>query len=213
MVADTVRTWAKGWAVSRRCPAPVAKPWGLYIEVVGSAREVGRHLLPEVDVSLVRAAALSVTEPRTWLKMPAEPERIEPWLPAGWAVVWEGTGHLMVTDLAPSEQPPPAGYTAEVEVVGDVIVVRARDAAGERAAQGQIALVGEAAIADQVVTDEAHRRRGLGHFVMRTLASQALERGAHLGVLGATDDGRALYETLGWKKHATLAECAYRAQG
>ena len=61
------------------------------------------------------------------------------------------------------------------------------------------------------MTAEAHRRRGLGAFVMRTLADRALEQGAVLGVLGATDAGRALYETLGWKKHTTLAECIYRA--
>jgi predicted GNAT family acetyltransferase len=61
-----------------------------------------------------------------------------------------------------------------------------------------------------VVTEEAHRRRGLGGLVMRTLADRALEEGAALGVLGAIDAGRALYETLGWKKHATLAECVYR---
>ncbi|MFI5664353.1 hypothetical protein [Streptomyces sp. NPDC051684] len=45
---------------------------------------------------------------------------------------------------------------------------------------------------------------------MRTLADQAAARGAHIGVLGATDTGRALYETLGWKKHSTIAECIYR---
>ncbi|MDC7340105.1 GNAT family N-acetyltransferase [Streptomyces lydicus] len=63
---------------------------------------------------------------------------------------------------------------------------------------------------DRVRTDEAHRRRGLGDFVMRTLVDSAVADGAVLGVLGATAAGRALYETLGWKKHATLAECVYR---
>ncbi|WP_406485564.1 GNAT family N-acetyltransferase [Streptomyces sp. NBC_01563] len=59
-------------------------------------------------------------------------------------------------------------------------------------------------------TEGAHRRRGLGRFVMCVLADHALEQGASQGVLGATGAGRALYETLGWKKHATLAECVYR---
>ncbi|MFF8614331.1 GNAT family N-acetyltransferase [Streptomyces sp. NPDC015350] len=88
--------------------------------------------------------------------------------------------------------------------------VRVLDGAGATAAQGQMAFLGEEVVVDRVVTDGAHRRRGLGGFVMRTLADHALEAGAVLGILGATAAGRALYETLGWKKHATLAECVYR---
>ncbi|WP_342354209.1 GNAT family N-acetyltransferase [Streptomyces inhibens] len=104
----------------------------------------------------------------------------------------------------------PEGYTTTVEAIGAVVHVRVRDATGEQAAAGQLAVLGEAAVVDRVVTAETHRRRGLGHFVMRTLAERAAAQGAVLGVLGATDAGRALYETLGWKKHATLAECIYR---
>ncbi|MEU4930689.1 GNAT family N-acetyltransferase [Streptomyces yokosukanensis] len=125
--------------------------------MAGNADEVGRHVLSEAEELLVRGAAASVCVPRTWMKMPAEPEEIESWL-----------------------------------------------------SQGQMASLGEAVVVDRVMTEEAHRRRGLGDFVMRALADHALEAGAVLGVLGATDAGRALYETLGWKKHATLAECVYR---
>lgn len=208
MVADLVRTWAAGWAVSRRTPPPVKKPWGFSIEVVGNPDEVGRHVLPEAEESLVRSAAASVSVPRTWMKMPAEPEEIESWLPQGW--VMEESGHLMAVDLMATDPVAPAGYTVTVETVGAVTYARVLDAAGEQAAQGQMASLGEAVVVDRVVTEEAHRRRGLGSFVMRTLADRALETGAVLGVLGATDAGHALYGALGWKKHTTLAECSYR---
>ncbi|MFI9079617.1 GNAT family N-acetyltransferase [Streptomyces sioyaensis] len=210
MVADIVRTWVAGWAVSRRTPPPVRKPWGFYIEVADSPVEVGRHVLPEVDELLVRSAAASVSVPRTWMKMPAEPEEIEPWLSRGWVAPREETGHLMAVDLMGTNPVAPEGYTATVETVEAVTRVRVLDAAGGPAAQGQMAVLGEAAVVDRVVTEEAHRRCGLGGFVMRTLADRALDEGALLGVLGATNAGRALYETLGWKKHATLAECIYR---
>ncbi|MER5973201.1 GNAT family N-acetyltransferase [Streptomyces sp. NPDC002055] len=208
MVADTVMTWVAGWALSRRTPPPVRKPWGLYVEVAGNPDEVGRHVLPEPEESSVRSAAASVSVPRTWMKMPAEPEELESWLPRGW--VMEETGHLMAVDLMATDPVVPAGYTVTVETVGAVTCARVLDAAGEQAAQGQMASVGEAVVVDRVVTEAAHRRRGLGNFVMRTLADHALETGAVLGVLGATDAGRALYETLGWKRHAKLAECSYR---
>ncbi|MEU5241009.1 GNAT family N-acetyltransferase [Streptomyces lydicus] len=210
MVAEMVRTWVAGWAVSRRTPPPVEKPWGYYIEVADNPDEVGRHVLPETEEAWVRSAAASVSVPRTWMKMPAEPAEIEPWLPPGWVVAWEETGHLMAVDLMATHPVAPEGYTATMESVGAVTCVRVRDAAGERAAEGQLAALGEVVVVDRVRTDEAHRRRGLGDFVMRTLVDSAVADGAVLGVLGATAAGRALYETLGWKKHATLAECVYR---
>lgn len=210
MIEDTVRTWVAGWALSRQTPAPVEKPWGLFVEVPDNPGEVGRHVLPEAEESLVRAAAGAVSEPRTWLKTPAEPETIEPWMPDGWVVAREETGHLMATDLLATNPVAPEGYTVTVEVSGAVTFLRVLDATGEQAAKGQMATVGDAVVVDRVVTEEAHRRRGLGGFVMRSLADRAVSDGAVLGVLGATDAGRALYETLGWKKHATLAECIYQ---
>ncbi|SEN46553.1 Acetyltransferase (GNAT) family protein [Actinacidiphila rubida] len=210
MLAHAVRTWVAGWAVSRRTPPPVEKPWGLYVDVAGNPAEVGRHVLPETEESLVRRAAASVTAPRTWMKMPAEPGGIEAWMPPDWAVAWDRTGHLMATDLTPTAPRTPGGYAVAVDHRDGVVHVRVRDAAGRPAARGQAAIVGDAAVVDQVVTEEAHRRLGLGRVVMRTLADQAVDRGAGTGILVATDAGRALYETLGWKKHATLAECIYR---
>ncbi|MFF9346301.1 GNAT family N-acetyltransferase [Streptomyces sp. NPDC014734] len=210
MLANTVRTWVSGWAMSRRTPPPVEKPWGYYIEVADNLAEVGRHVLPETEESLVRSAAASVTVPRTWMKMPAEPVEVEPWLSQGWVVAWEETGHLMAIDLMATTPCTPEGYLVDIEYLHGVVHVRVLDEAGRTAAQGQAAITGEAAVMDRVVTAEAHRRRGLGNFVMRTLADQALARGADMGVLGATDAGHALYETLGWKKHSTIAECIYR---
>ncbi|MFD8549393.1 GNAT family N-acetyltransferase [Streptomyces sp. NPDC059649] len=208
MVADIVRTWVAGWAVSRQTSPPVKKPWGFYIEVADNPNEAGRHVLPEPEETLVRSAAASVSIPRTWMKMPAEPVEIESWLPQGWEMA--EIGHLMAVDLMATSPVAPQGYTATVETDGAVTYVRVLDTAGAQAAKGQMAALGEAVVVDRVVTEESHRRRGLGSFVMRTLADRALEESAVLGVLGATDDGRALYETLGWKRHATLAECVYR---
>ncbi|WP_058043428.1 GNAT family N-acetyltransferase [Streptomyces roseifaciens] len=209
MVSDLVRVWASGWALSRQTPRPAEHPWGVYIEV-GQAEQAGRHVIFEAHESAVRAAAGSVGVPHTWLKVPTEPEDVRPWLPGGWVVDEEETGHLMAVDLSATEPVAPEGYTESLERSGGVTFVRVHDAAGELAAKGQVALLGHEAVVDRVVTEEAHRRRGLGAFVMRTLSHHAVAGGASLGVLGATDEGRALYETLGWKAHARLAACVYR---
>ncbi|QDQ15682.1 GNAT family N-acetyltransferase [Streptomyces spectabilis] len=209
MVPELVRTWAAGWAVSRRTPPPVEQPWGIYLDV-GTAGQVGRHVLPYATEPVVRAAAASVRVPDTWLKVPGEPEEVEPWLPEGWVVDKEECGHLMSVRLRATDPAAPDGCTVSVETRDGVTFVRVRDEAGAPAAQGQMVVLGEAAVVDRVVTDEAHRRRGLGSHVMRVLADEALARGAGLGVLGATDDGHALYRTLGWKLSAPLTACVYR---
>ncbi|MEW2433412.1 GNAT family N-acetyltransferase [Streptomyces caniferus] len=209
MVPELVRIWVSGWAVSRHRPRPVEHPWGLYIEV-GKPDQVGRHVLPHADESSVRQAAAAVTVPHTWLKVPMDPDEAGYWLPQGWVVDKEEAGHLMAVDLQVTDPVVPQGYTASVETSDGVVHVRVHDAAGARAAKGQLALLGRATVIDCVTTEEAHRRRGLGDFVMRTLVDHAVAEGAELGVLGATDEGRALYETLGWKAHAPLAACIYR---
>ncbi|KOG41393.1 GNAT family N-acetyltransferase [Streptomyces decoyicus] len=210
MIPELVRTWASGWALSRNTPRPVEQPWGLYIEV-DSPGQVGRHVLSDADESSVRDAAASVTVPHTWLKVPMAPDEAEQWLPPGWVADKEESGHLMAADLRAETAPvAPEGYTATGESRDGVVYVRVYDASGECAAKGQMAVLGRAVVVDRVTTEEAHRRRGLGNFVMRILMGHAVDGGADLGVLGATDDGRALYETLGWKVHAPLAACIYR---
>ncbi|MFD9903241.1 GNAT family N-acetyltransferase [Streptomyces sp. NPDC059063] len=209
MNPELVSTWVRGWAVSRRTPAPVEHPWGHYIEV-GSADHVGRHVLPDPTEAAVRAAAASVDVPYTWLKVPTALAEVEPWLPAGWTVDKEESGYLMAVDLRAEETAAPEGYRLSVETDDGVTFARVHDATGALAARGQMALLGRATVMDKIVTEEAHRRRGLGTFVMRSLSAEARARGARVGVLGATPDGRALYETLGWTLHAPLAACVYR---
>ncbi|MGC0313032.1 GNAT family N-acetyltransferase [Kitasatospora acidiphila] len=209
MIPELVRTWVAGWAVSRRTPQPVELPWGLYLDI-GRPTQLGRHVLPEAEESAVRAAVEAVTVPHTWITVPMEPGEAAPWLPGGWVADEEESGHLMATDLRVTNPAVPEGYAASEEVWDGVMYVQVHDAGGELAAKGQMALLGEVVVVDRVVTEVAHRRRGLGNFVMRTLADRAVARGATLGVLGATDEGRALYETLGWKRYCALADCIYR---
>ncbi|MFH8492248.1 GNAT family N-acetyltransferase [Streptomyces longisporoflavus] len=87
---------------------------------------------------------------------------------------------------------------------GQVTRALIKSADGAFAARGQIAGHSRAdrVVFDQIETAPAHRRRGLGRVVMRTLANAAIEAGARTGVLGATVEGQGLYESLGWTTHA-----------
>lgn len=201
MSEELVRAWVAGWARSRGTPPPVAVPWGLRVEV-GLPDQVVRHVLPQADEARVRAMAAQVSTPHTWLRAFVPGETLAPWLSADWTPTM--SHQLMATDLRSTPTPAVDGYRLTLAADDGVIRARVLAADGSLAARGQAAPVGDHATFDQVETEVAHQRRGLGSLVMRSLANAAVEQGARFGVLGATDEGRALYESLGWKVHAPL---------
>ncbi|MEO3976119.1 GNAT family N-acetyltransferase [Streptomyces sp. CAU 1734] len=203
---ELARSWVDGWAVSRRVPKPVEMPWGLTVRVGLPAQPV-RHVLLGADAGTARELVGTVTEPATCIKGFLAPDVMEPWFPPGWEPV--DPGFLMAVDLRPSAVRPPEGYTATAESAGGVIGVRVRTAVGELAAGGRIGMTDGGCVFDQIVTEAAHQRLGLGTAVVGALTNAAIEHGASTGVLGATLQGRALYETLGWKVLAPLTGFVY----
>ncbi|MEV6965155.1 GNAT family N-acetyltransferase [Hamadaea sp. NPDC051192] len=208
---DIARLWAEGWAVSRGTPRPVDEPWGLRIEV-GQPTQLVRHVLlggdTEADAAVVRRLIGTITEPTTCIKGFLSPSEMEPWFPAGWEPL--DPCFLMAVDLRPSRVQAPEGYAVTAETAGGLTHVRVHSATGDLAAAGQLGVTGTAGVFDQIVTEPAHQRRGLGTVVMGTLTSAAVENGAATGILGATVQGRALYAALGWKVLAPLTGFVYK---
>ncbi|MGP3683372.1 GNAT family N-acetyltransferase [Streptomyces sp. IBSNAI002] len=198
---ELARSWVDGWTVSRRAPKPVDVPWGLRIQV-GRPTEAVRHVLLDADAETARGLVRSITEPATCIKAFLEPDVMEPWFSPEWEPV--DPGFLMAVDLRPAVVHAPDGYTATAETADGVVSVRILAAGGELAARGQVGLAGTACVFDQIITEPAHQRLGLGTVVMGALTNAAVEHGAGTGVLGATVQGRALYETLDWKVLAPL---------
>ena len=71
-------------------------------------------------------------------------------------------------------------------------------AAGALAASGYAAETEHIFIYDRIVTAPEHQRRGLGRLLMATLHEAKLDA-AKPERLVATEEGRALYESLGWR--------------
>jgi len=196
-----VAAWVAGWAKSRDAAAPRPFHGGHHVEV-GLARQRARYVFPSIDEALLQRLAASITEPWIFLKVLSPRPTLECNLPKAWVV--QPPGFMMIADFSkPDEGALDAGYRLTVE--GDeVIVASIHDGAGVLAASGCAALANDHAVFDKIVTDENHRRRGLGRSVMAALSVAAFERGVQHGVLVATPDGRALYTTLGWRLHAYL---------
>jgi GNAT superfamily N-acetyltransferase len=167
--------------------------------------------MTDADETTVRKLAEAYAAPAVALKMFLEPETVAPWLGVEW--VSDGPGWLMTAPLdALQPTHAPEGYTVKSWLRGGVTRVLVLAPDGGFAARGQVAPTGRTAVVDQVETDPAHRRKGLGALVMRTLQSAAYEQGSTVGVLGATTEGRGLYESLGWQVYAPLVGVTYSAE-
>ncbi|WP_322869633.1 GNAT family N-acetyltransferase [Streptomyces goshikiensis] len=204
--AEAVHAWVHGWSASRGAAEPEPSAWGFTIDL-GLSGHVMRHVLHAADEATVRKITEHTTVPGVWLKAFVPPETLEPWLAPGWHLAG-GAGYLMsaplpvATTRAPG--PVPEGYRMDTWTRDGVTRALVRTTDGAFAARGQIAVTGHSAVVDQVETDRAHQRRGLGRLVMHGLTEAAAAQGATAGVLGATPEGRALYETTGWRVLAPL---------
>lgn len=155
-----------------------------------------RHVLLDADDVTVRRLADSVAVPTTSIKGFMESADLARLLTPDWTP--DPPEVLMVTTLHPAERHINGGYRVTVEHAGDVTCACVMTVGGSVAARGQVAVTGETCVFDQIVTAPDHQRRGLGSAVMATLTTAAMELGAATGILGATVQGRALYEALGW---------------
>ncbi|MCE6995033.1 GNAT family N-acetyltransferase [Saccharothrix sp. S26] len=190
-----VREWVRGWSACRGTPEPVEEPDGFRIDVGTPGHRV-RFVL--VGTASVRARATELTGPGTWLKVCAPRAEAVPLFGRKWVVgdpeflMSCALGGGVVTSA-------PDGYrTAVVRERGFAqVVVTGPD--GDRAARGRFAVHGGAAVVDQVETEPAHRRLGLGRHVMSTIGARAADLGAGVAVLVSTVEGRHLYESLGWR--------------
>jgi GNAT superfamily N-acetyltransferase len=193
---NPIEVWAFGYALTRGYPAPETVPTGLWLEI-GKPDQRGRFVLPRFDPTTLSELARSIEAPGIYIEVAAPRETAAPLLPEHWTI--RERAFLMATAFEASEPPPlAAGYRLDTHEDGAAIKVEVTGDGGELAASGAAGLVDGHAVFDQILTQAAHRRLGLGTAVMAALTRRALERGASKGTLIATPEGRALYQALGW---------------
>jgi GNAT superfamily N-acetyltransferase len=194
VLAAEILTWTEGWICSRGLASPTPIRGGVHIRV-GSDAESARYVLTAPDTERAHALTSQVTEPMFWIKWPAADGEVEPAMPAGWRLV--EPQFLMRSQLARTAPLLPDGYRLVLDDEGDAVEARVVTDTGSLAASGRIGLT-TLAVPDQIVTQEAHQRRGLGRAVMCALSNAALDHGRSDAVLLASGQGRQLYTALGW---------------
>lgn len=187
--------WLTGWSLSRGAPLPVREDGGLRVEV-GMPLQVRRYVFLDAGPAL-QACAEQIHAPHIYLKAPVDPAVMRAALPARWMV--ETLGYLMqgpASMLRHAELP--TGYAIEKTAEHGAVLVRVLHG-DEVAAAGRITLHQGCAVFDQIVTAESHRRRGLGTVVMQHLHALAAQAKVTERLLVATEEGRGLYLSLGWR--------------
>jgi GNAT superfamily N-acetyltransferase len=102
-------------------------------------------------------------------------------------------------DQVPSGEPaPPDGHLLRLSTEGAVTTAQILAEGQVVAASGRAVEAFGVFVYDQISTDLGHRRRGLGRAIMQALASRRSNPESRQ-VLVATEEGRTLYETLGWR--------------
>jgi GNAT superfamily N-acetyltransferase len=162
----------------------------------GLPNEIRRYVFARPGPGLQRLAASTQTT-RTFIKMCGPSDQLLALVSSRWQL--QPGGYLMV-HAGPRDacQGPGAGYHLEVLQQGLVISARVYAGDGSVAASGYAVEHGGSFVFDRIATHAAHRRRGLGKAVMSALGSMQRSNIAKR-VLVATEGGRALYSTLGWK--------------
>jgi len=192
-IAAWIRAWLAARSASRGLPAPVDDAGGYRVDV-NAPDEVRRWVFPRVCPA-VTALAQGLAQPRHFIKACAAPEHLLAALPSAWRIAapgyfMQGPGRL------PLLRPVP-GYRCERHVESGLSQVRILSESGELAASGHAAETAGVFIYDRIITEPAHQRRGLGRFLMHELGTCKRDAQAP-ELLVATEQGRTLYEALGW---------------
>lgn len=194
---DVIEKWLKAWSLSRELPLPVPHKSGFRIDV-GDERQKTRYVFPELNADFIELSK-QIDVPWIFLKACATPEEIRRSVPEKWII--QPQGYMMscfnpmdiVYDSLPEE------YRLELENYNSTFVVKIHTQKGELASIGRVVLVDDMAVYNRIMTDNNHRRKGLARFLIKELEKIALSKGISKNFLVATEEGRLLYESLGWE--------------
>ncbi len=189
-----LNAWLSARSVARGLPMPVHEHGGFRVDTNSDA-EIARWVFPKVAPG-IEELARTITEPRYFLKLCGTADELQGALPKAWKIY--APSYFMRAKKEPPARLLPDRYAIEIKRVGAVIKARITFETGALAASGYAAETSEVFIYDRIVTEPEHRRKGLGHVLMRALHDTRQQPGTP-ELLVATEDGRALYSTLGWE--------------
>ncbi|MDN3238151.1 GNAT family N-acetyltransferase [Glycomyces tritici] len=192
---DLIMAWGRGRAHSRTTALPEPIDGGFRVAVGPPSTEI-REVFHTYTPESLAAAAARLDEPGHQVMIAGPSALLASTVPSTWTM--DDRGHLMTVPFAHDHYAVPEDYRLLLESEGPLTVARVFHRNGDLAASARLGRDGEFGVFDKVVTAPAHQRRGLGSLMMRALSGSARAQGMRFGLLVGSDDGRALYEHLGW---------------
>lgn len=194
---ENIEKWLTGWSLSRELPLPTTFKSGFKVEV-GYENQKTRYVFPNLNEDFT-ALANTIVEPWVFLKVCAAPEALKNILPSRWVI--EPQGYFMSCSQQMTGKPVSLsdGYKIESEEYKATYVIKIRANNGEIAAIGRIVVVDDIAVYDRIATDSNHKRKGLATVVMKELQKITVSKGISSNYLVATEEGKLLYQSLGWE--------------
>jgi GNAT superfamily N-acetyltransferase len=189
-----LHAWLAARSVARDLPAPVPDAGGFRVDT-NSGTELKRWVFPHVGQGLVELAR-TIEAPKQFLKLCGTDVELRSALPPGWQL--HAPSYFMSAADTRDEERAWPGYRIEIDRKRAVATVQIRTDDGELAASGYAAETSIAFVYDRIVTAPTHRRRGLGRAVMAALRREKQNQQTP-ELLVASENGRALYATLGWR--------------
>jgi hypothetical protein len=190
---DLIFQWSAARSIARNLPQPVPDFGGHRVDTYND-KERRRWIFPFMQPGLSELARI-VDQPRDYIKLCGTASELAAVLTDDWEI--GDPGHIMTFQGKAVQRDVPNGYVMEIKKFDQVTEVRILNGNGELAASGYAVETEQLFVYDRIVTEPAHQRKGLGSVVMGALRTSIHQSGIR-ELLVATDQGRDLYETLGW---------------
>lgn len=197
---DILKKWLTAWSLSRELPLPIAFRSGFKVEV-GETKQKERYVFAELNEDFIELSN-TINEPWIFLKTFAPPEEIKSHVSEKWT--FQPQGYFMVCSepMFFQNRHPDTEYKFEFDHYKSTFVVRILTQNNEEVAIGRVVLVDDIAVYDRIITESNHRRKGLATIIIKELEKIAHSKGITKSILVATEDGKQLYESLGWEVHS-----------
>ncbi|KUJ62471.1 GNAT family acetyltransferase [Flavobacteriaceae bacterium CRH] len=192
-----IENWLKAWSISRELPLPVKFRSGLKVDV-GFEKQKTRYVFTELNNDFIQLTK-DIDEPWVFLKVCSPPSELKRYISKKWIVQPQG---YMMSCFHPMTIPNIGlhnDYKLEITHYNSTSFIKIVTQKGEVASTGRLILVDDLAVYDRILTDDNHKRKGLATFLMKELEKIALSKGISKNFLVATEEGKSLYESLGWK--------------
>ncbi len=195
--SDILEKWLNAWSLSRELPLPTKFKSGYKVDV-GCTKQKARYVFAELNDNFIQLSK-NIDEPWVFLKVCASPEEVKNNISVRWVLQPQGYMMACTSPMNIANGSFPNGYEVQYDSYNSTTVVKIMTKSGDQASIGRLVIVDDLAVYDRISTEENHKRKGLATFLMNELERIAISRNVHKNFLVATEEGKLLYQSLGWK--------------